>query len=779
MNVLSNWKSYLKFLERNQGYTAIELFGLSVSLMFVILIGVYVSQELSTDRFHEKRDRVYLIGSEESPLTGAAIPYMLKERYPEIEKVCPLVVDDDANFVVEWGGNKYSARLMFADSTFFDLFSFRLLEGDPRRALESSGGAVVTREYARRVFGGRPAMGQSLRIDSSRFTVVGVMEEIRNSCIPEADVILPWRQVKAFNPSLAEDQLSNAGGTVCCALLREGADLKPKRAEIAEWMKGFFWIYERGIYKEVRMERVDDYYFSDWRNGWTPLRGGDRRFVMVLLSVGVLILVFAVFNYINLTVAQAGFRAKEMAARRLFGATRVALFWRLVQESMMLCLIALAIAILLAAAFEPYASDLLQAKLDLTLLARPASLAVLLGFVVLVGGLAGWFPAVIISAAEPIEVVRGSFRRRTKMVFSKVFITFQNFITIIMLSASLVMVLQINHMLHAPLGYQTKGLYWVELHQLDANAHRTFLERARTIAGISRAGLTRGLPLLGSNNWTTTFDNGGTPTNISFQVYRMDREVFDMLGLKIIRDNHLADPDLFLNEHAMREMNLSIDDARSFTADETYSIAGVVSDFYEGNINTRVSSVLFHFLKPDETGWHALFEITSDPVATLEQLRSIYAELSGGLEMKGDFLDQTLRQTFASQIRLTKIVGVFTCVAILISLLGLVAMSTYFVRQREVEIAVRKVYGSENGEILVRLVRSFLVYVGIAFVFAAPVAWWALSRWLSDYAYRVSLSPWMPLAAGGFCLVVAFCAVIYQSWQAANRDPVKGLKGRQ
>ena len=186
-----------------------------------------------------------------------------------------------------------------------------------------------------------------------------------------------------------------------------------------------------------------------------------------------------------------------------------------------------------------------------------------------------------------------------------------------------------------------------------------------------------------------------------------------------------------------------------------------------------------HFLKPDETGWHALFEITSDPVATLEQLRSIYAELSGGLEMKGDFLDQTLRQTFASQIRLTKIVGVFTCVAILISLLGLVAMSTYFVRQREVEIAVRKVYGSENGEILVRLVRSFLVYVGIAFVFAAPVAWWALSRWLSDYAYRVSLSPWMPLAAGGFCLVVAFCAVIYQSWQAANRDPVKGLKGRQ
>ena len=325
---------------------------------------------------------------------------------------------------------------MFADSTFFDLFSFRLLEGDLRRALESSGGAVVTREYARRVFGGRPAMGQSLRIDSSRFTVVGVMEEIRNSCIPEADVILPWRQVKAFNPSLAEDQLSNAGGTVCCALLREGADLKPKLAEIAEWMKGFFWIYERGIYKEVRMERVDDYYFSDWRDGWTPLRGGDRRFVMVLLSVGVLILVFAVFNYINLTVAQAGFRAKEMAARRLFGATRVELFWRLVQESMMLCLIALAIAILLAAAFEPYASDLLQAKLDLTLLARPASLAVLLGFVVLVGGLAGWFPAVIISAAEPIEVVRGSFRRRTKMVFSKVFITFQNFITIIMLGSS-------------------------------------------------------------------------------------------------------------------------------------------------------------------------------------------------------------------------------------------------------------------------------------------------------------------------------------------------------
>ena len=780
-NLLSNWKTYLKFLDRNRTYTAIELFGLSISLLFVILIGIYVWQELSVDRFHEKRDRIYIIGSENTPATGAAIPYKLKDRYPEIEKICPVVVDGSA-FPIVWNDNKYSARPMFADSTFFDLFSFRLFEGDPKRVLESNDGVVITRECARRIFGNQPAIGQSILIaDTLRLTVTGVMEEIRNSSFPEADLVLPWRLIKVFNPSLAEDQLGNAAGTVCFALLREGADLKPKSAEIAAWMKEFFWIYKQDIWKEVRMERLSDFYFSGWNNGWTPLKLGDRRFVMVLLSVGVLILLFAVFNYINLTVAQAGFRAKEMATRRLLGSSRNELFWRLMLESATLCFLALAIAILLALAVIPYANDLLQTKIDPHVLLQPGWIAGLAGFVLIVGGLAGWFPALVISAAQPIEIVRGAFRTRTKMVFSKVFITFQNFITIIMLVASLVMILQINHMLHAPLGYQTKGLYWVDLYQLDQSTHRAFLEKARTIGGIARAGLTRGLPLLGSNNMTTTFDNGGILTNISLQQYAMDREVFDMLGLKILQDDHLANPRWYFNEQAMRKMNLPSDAHDvAFSGDtEPIAISGIVSDFYEGNINTQISAVMLRFLKPDEPGWQALFEITGDPIATLEQLRSTYTKLSGGLEMQGDFLDQTLRQSFESQIRLAKIVGIFTSVAILISLLGLLAMSTYFVQQRSLEIAVRKVYGSDSQQILTQLVRSFLIYVGIAFVLAVPVAWYFMSDWLKDYDYRITFSPWIFLAAGLFCLLIAFLSVLFQSWQAANRNPIESLKDRQ
>ena len=780
-NLLSNWKTYLKFLDRNRTYTAIELFGLSISLLFVILIGIYVWQELSVDRFHEKRDRIYIIGSENEPATGAAIPYKLKDRYPEIEKICPVVVDGSA-FPIVWNDNKYSARPMFADSTFFDLFSFRLFEGDPKRVLESNDGVVITRECARRIFGNQPAIGQSILIaDTLRLTVTGVMEEIRNSSFPEADLVLPWRLIKVFNPSLAEDQLGNAAGTVCFALLREGADLKPKSAEIAAWMKEFFWIYKQDIWKEVRMERLSDFYFSGWNNGWTPLKLGDRRFVMVLLSVGVLILLFAVLNYINLTVAQAGFRAKEMATRRLLGSMRNELFWRLMFESATLCLLALILAILLTLAVIPYANDLLQTKLDPHVLLQPGWIAGLAGFVLIVGGLAGWFPALVISAAQPIEIVRGAFRTRTKMVFSKVFITFQNFITIVMLVASLVMVLQINHMLHAPLGYQTKGLYWVDLYQLDQSTHRAFLEKARTIGGITRAGLTRGLPMLGSNNMTTTFDNGGILTNISLQQYAMDREVFDMLGLKILQDDHLANPRWYFNEQAMREMNLPSDAHDvAFSGDtEPIAISGIISDFYEGNINTQISAVMLRFLKPDEPGWQALFEITGDPIATLDRLRSTYTELSGGLEMQGDFLDQTLRQSFESQIRLAKIVGIFTSVAILISLLGLLAMSTYFVQQRSLEIAVRKVYGSDSHQILTQLIRSFLIYVGIAFILALPVAWYFMNDWLKDYDYRIPLSPWIFLAAGLFCLLVAFLSVLFQSWQAANRNPIESLKDRQ
>ena len=250
MNVISNWKTYMKFLSRNKGYTAIDLFGLSVSLMFVLFIAVYTWQELSTDKFQEKKDRIYLVGQEMQPVMGAAIPYMMKERYPEIEKVCPMVIGQWTGMPVESDGTNLNADVMFADSTFFDIFSFRLLQGDPKNALVPTSSAVVSESFARKMYGTDDVLGRNFAIDTLHFTVSGVVEDFKHTAFPETDIILTWRMIKPFNPSLAPDQMGNAGGTTCAVLVHEGADFKQRANDIKEWFSTFFWPYERGIWKE-------------------------------------------------------------------------------------------------------------------------------------------------------------------------------------------------------------------------------------------------------------------------------------------------------------------------------------------------------------------------------------------------------------------------------------------------------------------------------------------------------------------------------------------------
>ncbi|WP_297909307.1 ABC transporter permease [uncultured Parabacteroides sp.] len=773
MNNILNFKSFLKFLGRNKAYTLIDVFGLSVSLMFVLLIAVYTVQEMSTDKFHTKADRIYLVGNENWMATGAAIPYKIKERYPEVEKVCPVVASNFSGTVVVAGDRKFKANVMFADSTFFDFFDFRLSQGSREQALAAMNYAVVSTSFARKMFGTDDPMGRQLMIgDTISATVNGVVEDLLHSSIPEADVIVRWEQVGCLNWSLAPDQLGNAGSTSAFVLAREGSDFPSRAEDMANWFKEFYWPYQYGTAKEVRILPLSEQYFT--KTSDSSLRNGDWRFVVVLMSVGFLILIFAVINYINLTVAQAGFRAKEMATRRLLGSSRGELFMRLILESTLLTFISLIVGVLLALAVVPFVNDLLQTRVDMSVLGRPVWLLALVSLTVVVGTLSGLLPAIIISSSKPIEVVRGTFRTKTKMVFSKFFIVFQNVITITMIAASIVMVGQIVHMINAPVGYKTKNL--LAMGSVDERQLSAFVGELKGLSCVDRVGKTRGLPLFGSNNLTTTYQG----QNMSFQQFVMDKECYDMLGLEILRDNHLTTGGWYLNEQAMRDMNLP-EDAVSFTldrSDKPVAIAGIIRDFYcHGNVTTVKSPVMFRFLKDNETPWMILIETQGDPFVAKETIGKVYEKVTG-LEFEAYFMDESLQKSFDSQIRLAKIVIVFSIIAIVISLLGLLAMSTYFIQQRSQEVSVRKVFGSSNRQILVRLVFTFLNYVLIAFLIAIPIIIYFMRDWLSDYSYRISLSPLIFIAAGLFCLVISFVSVFFQSYRAATSNPVDSFRYR-
>ncbi len=773
-----NFKSYFKFLGRNKVFTAINIFGLSASLMFVILIMVYAGQGLATDRFQKNADRIYAIGSEQGMGFAWRIGERLTEQFPEIEKMCPLVTyPDDLAFVDE---HKYGAALLFTDTTFFDMFSFPLLQGDPKTALATKNDAVISESFARKVFGERDPMGQFIRIkDSVTVMVSGVVKDMKNSAIPYSDILIKIDNVRFWGNGHELPGGENAAGVQVFFQAVVGADLQAKSEDMVTFLKKTFWIYERKMFNEVRFTPLKRIYFSDENVLNSSLRQGSRKLVMVFMAIGILILIFAVINYVNLTVAQTGLRAKEMATRRLLGSSRGELFFRLIMEATLICIISFLLGVMLAFAVLPSANDLLRVTIDLKgFFTIENSLLVLL-MILMVGLISGLLPAIIISNSKPIDIVKGGFRTKTKMVFSKVFITFQNVITIMLLAASFTMFLQIRHMINAPLGYNTENIMTIWTHQFESREKiDAFANETRQLASVKRVAYSQGVPFSRGNNYTIDYEG----RMLSFQSLVGDSIYFDMLGFKVIhRNGNISGNQCFLNEQALLETGLSPDatEIRFWPDVEPFKIAGIIHDFQLCNIITPQQPVIIQVQKDtDFQPWNVLIETQGDHTVVRNQIKEIYERITqfDFSESVGAYTDEMVKWSYTEQSRMAQLIAVFSIIAVIISLLGLLAMSTYFIQQRSREVAVRKVFGSSNKEVLKKLVFTFLNYVFIAFVIATPVIWYIMNQWISEYSYRIPLYPWIFISAGLFCLLIAFITVFFQSLYAANENPVNSIK---
>lgn len=778
MSNILNFKSFLNFLGRNKAYTAIDLFGLSISLMFVILIASYVVGELSTDRYHEKAERIYELSNGRDIGSAFEIGYRLEERYPEIEKVCHVFCNIFDHLPIQNGDQALTVNLMLADTTFFDFFNFPLVKGNWEQALAAKNYAVISESFANKYFGNEDPIGKTIRVKEDLTLVVnGVMKDIRHSVIPDKDILARVDNLKAVGYDMF-DNYNSAGAVNVFVMERAGADISSRSEEIKDWFKTFFWIYERELSTVVEFIPLKKLYFwePEGQLGSVTIERGDYKFVVILLSVGLLILLFAIINYINLTVAQTGFRAKEMATRRLLGSSRKELFARLILESTMLTTISFLLGLLLAFFFAPFASDLLQKKIDITEMVTPLNGLIVILLITLTGFVAGLLPAIVISNAKPIEVVRGTFRKQTKMVFSKFFIIFQNVITICLVAASITMFLQIRYLVNAPLGYNSTNIIDIYGGELpDRKTGYTLVNELEQLACVNRVGLSEGTPFSMGMNFTGVYDG----KNISSQEFRGDKTFFDMLGFEILRDNQVAGTvRYYLSEEFMKVLKLP-EDARSYKQRnwEEVPLAGIVKDFQLNNILTakRPTVVMICSNRDDVRLRSITVEVKGDPFVARKEVAAVYEKLTG-LEFSGMFINEQVEKSFTAQKRTLKIVMIFAVIAVLISLLGLLAMSTYFIQQRSSEIAVRKVFGSTNAQVLIRLVKAFLMYVAIAFVIAVPLVWYFMNGWLADYSYRIELSPWIYATAGLFCLIISFITVLVQSYQAAISNPVENIR---
>lgn len=579
--------------------------------------------------------------------------------------------------------------------------------------------------------------------------------------------------VQYSNPSLCDDNMSNATGAQVVLLAKEGADLTAHEQQYNRTAKQFFWILQLPDDNiELKVVPFTDTYFSDYSPS-TPMGHGDIKMVRILFAVGLVILLFALMNYVNLTVALSGYRAKEMATRRLLGDSAASIMVKLIGESTLLCVLSAVIGVFLAYLAMPYASILLDTTITLANVINPVTVGIFVAIILVMGILAGIIPAVVISSAKPIDVVRGTFRRQTKMVFSRVFIVVQNVVTITMIASAITMYLQALHLVNAPLGYDTENIMYV-WNGGDKEKADVFIDKVSALPQVEMVSAVCGTPLDGGNNNTGVFEG----RTVSFQILIGDENYLKIFSLGLEKDYNVATtPKIYLNKQALSELDMP-EDAKNFNyAGINAPICGVLEDFQLRTVLDDPHPVRIEIRpRADIWPWGYVIKVNGDQAEAFNQIKKVYKDVFEiDYTESAPYFKQQIEERFASQLNLAKMVSIFAFIAIVISLLGLVAMSTYYVQQRRHEIAVKRVFGCDTDEMLRKLVLQFMWYVVIAFVIAVPLIYYLMHTWLSDFSYRIDLYWWIYALSGAGCIVVSIISVFVQSYRAANENPIKSL----
>ena len=771
-------KSFWNFLRKNKLYAAVNLVGLTVSMAFVLLLAVYVQRQLSTDTFQENADRIYVIANEDNVTMGYWLDKHLKNNFPEIEKGCCVAnIASAAAFNIN--GERVYGSTMAADSTFFEMFSYDLVEGNKADWRVSQDRCMVSREFANAHFGDKDPLGQIISFNyegSFQLTVCGVYEDFGNSILKAPDVLIRGDIMPKINSS-HDEYMSNAGGGICFVMAYPGADLQARHSDILDWCEENFWVY-KSQYDKVRIIPLRDMYFLNEgiRYGSDTIQFGNRSFVNLLLAMCILLLAFAVLNYINMTTALTGFRAKEMATRRLVGADKRSIFFKVISESTLICGISMLLAILLAEALAPTASRILEYQVSVFKAVTPVNILLVLGFILVLGILAGIVPALLIQKAQPIEIVRGTLRLKTKTVYSKVIIVVQNVVAVVMLVSALTIGLQIRHMVSADLGYNTKDILVVDNAFGQTGQIRPLLDKWREEPCVEEVGQGDGIPLGGTNNWTMEMPDGHW---VSFQQIQGDDKYFDILGLKVKQDNHQPNK-WWLNEYAFKQIGIEETATEFQTAQNgTRSIGGIYYDFKIRPLEQDQSAAMIYNRgenPDDDYPWILLVKTTGDQAAAKKQVEAACKEVFPDRLFEAQYIEEMIEDGFADESRVLNIVLIFTLLSILVSALGLFAMSSYYMQQEIRSVSVKKVFGADYSGVLKELVLSFMKMVGIAFVIGVPIAWFIMSRWLSGYGHRINLYWWIFLAAGAVVALIAIASVLYQSIKTARTNPAEALK---
>ena len=787
-------KSYLKFLSRNKLYTAIEAVGLAVSLAFVILIGSYVVQQYEVAHESPAWKRTFALGSDDF----LGLTYWDKE---ELEMNIP-EVEDATHMALLWqpliqsGESVFQVSGIEADADFFRVFpQYRLLEG----SLEDFVGKddiLISESLARKT---GVQIGQTIKVDKEDRTIKGTFADFDSRAFfMPMDIIT---NISATWAAESEKAFNSIGNYTTWFRVREDADPAAVQAKVNALLHRNYdptWSAER--VDKWRAYRMDEaFFFTGSSSGLT--RTGNAQMLRLLTVVVLLLLLSAVFNYVNLSLALTGKRAKEMATRRLLGADRAGILWKYIGESVAFTAVCFALALLLADLLAPMVNSLvsssdpdemmlgLDSSVRLSFMLTPGYILAYLAGILVLGVVNGLLPAVAASRYQPIDVIKGTLRRRNKMVMSKVFIVVQNVLSVFLIALALVMEVQMRHMLTRPTHAATDNLFYIEYSAQDYDAMKLFKDKVEALPFVTKAGVGRGIPGMINMTMGVRVDE---EHHVDMPVILCDSTYFRLLGLEVEEDfGHPLLHSLWMSRSAFNTAGVS-DTSTVFprrinmNGAQPEFIGGIVADFpsrpaSESNQNPNGGVIV---TRVEELRYSdcLLIGTTGEDKSYEDRIRQAYREFrleTAGVEdpaWRYGFIRDINRRQLAPVRRTLRLVELFAALAVLISLLGLLAMSTWFADENTRQIAVRKVFGSDVSQETWRSVRSYMLLVGGACLIGIPLAVWAARVYLERFAYRIEGYGWVFAAAAVLSLAIAFATVLWQTLRAARTNPATELK---
>ena len=807
-------RNYLKVAFRNilrqKFYSFINVAGLSIGIAATLLILLYVGDELSFDRFHERSEdiyRVYLKGrlndqeffgyASCNPLGSASV-----EEIPEVEASCRLTVWTE--ILVKYEEMAFSEPyLMLADSNFFDFFNFKLIEGNPKEALREPNSIVLTESLARKYFdyqgnGDTGPIGKMMNIGTGTWShkVTGIVEDPPQNTHLKFNLLMSlysWDQVKRMqwtSNNLATYLMLNPESNF--------RDTEQKIGQLVEKYVGpeiqqFLGISiqefaeQGGAYGYFLTPLVDLHLKADAPEMIMDSTFGDIAYVYLLSAIALMIMVIACINFMNLSTARSAERAKEVGIRKTIGASRQLLIFQFLAESIIFSLIALVFAVGIVYLVIPGFNQISGKSLDFISMFSPVLMIGMFVIIIFVGFLAGSYPAFYLTSFSPAGVLRGKVKKgtRSKGIRSGLVI-FQFTISIILIICTLLVYRQIDHLQNINLGFQKENIFILDNARSLNESKRSFIDELTAFEEIEGGFIINNkLPGVGSNSVYRPV--GAGMEDIMLNYYYTDHDFQKTLGNKMVagryfsRDFPSDSSAVVINEAAATMLGWDDplgEQIMEFgeTADDAayYEIIGVISDFNYESLRTDIKPMALFLAN---WGNYIVLKLNTDDIrSTIGLIQSEWKEKVPGTPFEFSFMDQNFDRVYQAEQRLGTIFMIFTFLAVLVASMGLFGLATFTAEQRSKEIGIRKAMGSSVSRIILLLSKDYITLVIIAFVISVPVSWYIMAQWLQNFAYRIEMGLLTFITAGMGAVFVAWLTVSYQSFKAARANPVDSLR---